>query len=723
MAYGAIPDRPGTLLNVQSNTDLQKQEEAKLKSDNEAQNNSEQVINSLSNYVKKHWESAKNSKWPVERRLVKCYRQKKGKYDPEDLEKIKKFGGSDIFMMLTNIKCRTIEAWMKDVMLPSGEKPWSISPTEVPNLPDKEAQRITAQIQQEVMGIMAQFGPSAVTVDMIDQRLLELGEEYQKAQKKLADKESQRIEALIEDQLQEGDFYDELSRFIKDFSIYPAAFLKGPIVTRQLQLVWENMPDGGAVPAAQFKTVRRFRRVSPYDIYVSPGARSIHDGYLVERQRLRAADLYQMKGVPGFKDELIDQILDDVKNGTNLKDWLWTDQERANLESRPNEMDDPQAQIEALEYHGDIPAQLLIEWGMDAGQFDDPRKPISCAVMLIRNLVPMVKLNAHPLGAKPYYAAAFDPSNEGIWGESPPELMEDCQRVCNAAARAVVNNMALGSGPQVEVHKDRVDPGDDIESIYPWKIWKTKSDSMGHGRQAINFYQPSIITAQLMEVYKEFFGQASEQLGVPAYESGVGSSTTGAGNTAHGLSMLMSAASKIIKEAIVNVDTNVLKKAIESCWVHMMLFDDIKARGDVNVIARASEYLIIAETLRERRTEFLMATNNPTDMSIVGIKGRAKVLREATKALKMHDDIVPGDQELDQLIQQNMAEMQAQAMAAEAQAMAMAGNAGPGMAPGGPGGGGPPPGGGGPGGGGPGGLPKKSKESPLTPPLERMSKF
>jgi hypothetical protein len=728
MAYGAIPERPGTLLNVKSNTDLKREEEA---ASQEALAENKQVIDSLSAHIKHHWESAKNCKWLIENRLIKCYRQKKGRYNPDDLQKIAKFGGSDIFMMITNIKCRTIESWMKDVMLPSGEKPWSISSTPVPTLPDTENQKLTQQIIDEITQIIAQFGPDAVTNDMIDQRVAELSEEWQRDQKKLADKECLRIEAMIEDELSEGGFYEELAKFIKDFSIYPAAFLKGPVVTRQMKLVWENMPDGGAVPAAQYKTVRKFKRVSGYDLYFSPGARSIDDGYLIERMRLRATDLYAMKDVPGFDNDIIDQILDDVRNGTNLKEWLWTDQERANLESRPNELDDPQAQIEALEYHGDIPAQLLIEWGMDASQFDDPKKPISCSCMMIRNLVPMVKLNAHPLGLKPYYSASFDPSNEGIWGEAPPELMEDCQRICNAAARACVNNMAIGSGPQVEVHKDRMDPGDDSELIYPWKVWRTKSDVLGQGREAVHFYQPEIITEQLLSIYNHFFGQASEQLGVPAYESGVGSQASGAGDTAHGLSMLMSAASKIIKEAIVNVDSKVLKRAIEACWVHMMLFDDIKARGDISVVARASEYLIIAETLRERRTQFLAVTNNPTDMAIIGIKGRASVLRETVKTLKMNENIVPTEEEM------NAAEEQEnQRKMAEEQAAAS------GMPPPGPGGpgGGPAPTGGPPGappgtptqrggfvpgkGGSGAPAPKdQTQANPLTPPLERMSNF
>jgi len=195
--------------------------------------------------------------------------------------------------------------------------------------------------------------------------------------------------------------------------------------------------------------------------------------------------------------------------------------------------------------------------------------------------------------------------------------------------------------------------------------------------------------------------------------------------------MLMSAASKIIKEAIVNVDSKVLKRAIEACWVHMMLFDDIKARGDISVVARASEYLIIAETLRERRTQFLAVTNNPTDMAIIGIKGRASVLRETVKTLKMNENIVPTEEEMNAAEEQENQRKMAEEQAA-ASGMPPPGSGGPGGGPaptGGPPGA--PPGtptqrgGFVPGKGGSGApAPKdQTQANPLTPPLERMSNF
>jgi len=67
-----------------------------------------------------------------------------------------------------------------------------------------------------------------------------------------------------------------------------------------------------------------------------------------------------------------------------------------------------------------------------------------------------------------------------------------------------------------------------------------------------------------------------------------------------------------------------------------------QARGDCRVKARASEYLIQQEQLQIRRTEFLQATANPIDMQITGIDGRAEILRENVKSLKMDPEkIIP----------------------------------------------------------------------------------
>jgi hypothetical protein len=56
------------------------------------------------------------------------------------------------------------------------------------------------------------------------------------------------------------------------------------------------------------------------------------------------------------------------------------------------------------------------------------------------------------------------------------------------------------------------------------------------------------------------------------------------------------------------------------------------------------------ETLQLRRNEFLQITANPIDSQIVGIPGRAEVLREVARGLELDtNSIVPSREKLEQM--------------------------------------------------------------------------
>lgn len=56
------------------------------------------------------------------------------------------------------------------------------------------------------------------------------------------------------------------------------------------------------------------------------------------------------------------------------------------------------------------------------------------------------------------------------------------------------------------------------------------------------------------------------------------------------------------------------------------------------------------ETIRQRQIEYLQATMNPTDMKIMGISGRGKVLRAVSQTIGLNsDEVVPNDDVLDRM--------------------------------------------------------------------------
>jgi len=631
------------LVRVVSPDGLRKMEEEDRRKNEEYQDIP--PISSLASSLRSKWQAALSSKQSeMDERLLQCRRQRSGEYDPTVLNEIKKFGGSTVFMLITSVKCRAAAAWIRDVLIRAGEKPWNIEPTPLPTLPKEDEDKIQEEVLAETTELMMLQGIGAVKVENVKNRIEELlakrsEEKYNQA--KLA---TQRFAKKIEDEFQEGNFYKALTEFIDDLVTYPTAFICGPEIRRRKVLAWQQGADGAWKPQVVYKLVREYRRVSPFDIYPAPSAKSIQDSGLFERVRLRRRDLQAMIGVQGFNEFVLRQCLRDY--GKGHKEYLGIDNERATLEGKPVEETDPDPPIDALCYWGSVQGQDLMDWGMKG--ISDPVQEYEVNCWLVGRYVICSRLNPHPIGGKPYHGTSYELVADSIWGRCPPELIRDVQRFCNGLARNMVNNVGIASGPQLEISKDRMVPGQDYTQQYPWKIWETKDDKFGHGQPALNWYQPDMLTDRLLTLYQYFFDQASEQAGIPSYMYGSEQTGGGGGDTATGLSMLMNNASKALKDVVHHVDDDIIKPVVKDHWVNIMLFDDDELKcGDINVVARASEYLIMEETYQLRRLEFLKNTNNEIDMAIIGVPGRATVLREISKGLKIGEDIVPSKDEID----------------------------------------------------------------------------
>jgi hypothetical protein len=178
--------------------------------------------------------------------------------------------------------------------------------------------------------------------------------------------------------------------------------------------------------------------------------------------------------------------------------------------------------------------------------------------------------------------------------------------------------------------------------MHPWKIWQVTNDPVGSSAPAVRFTQPEDNANTLMAVYEKFSKLADDHSGIPAYMYG-DLNVQGAGRTSSGLSMLMGAAGKGIRQVVGHIDADVIKPVVQRQFVYNMRYDeDESIKGDAQVVARGAINLAVKETVNVRRIEFLNATANQIDMEIVGKDGRAAILREIAKGLQMPvDDIVP----------------------------------------------------------------------------------
>ncbi len=602
------------------------------------------LIKSLAAYVRTCWVEARKAKeQTVEPRMFKAVRARRGEYDPEILTKIRETGGSEIYMMLVSNKCRGAASWLRDVMMGQGsDKPWTLRPTPIPSLPPTVMEEMRQNAIQQVANVIQVTGQQLPPMQL-RKFLNELRQEYIYNLQEEAKFQVSQMEDKMEDQLLEGGFTKALDQFLDDITTFPCAFIKGPIVRRKPRMKWNSDAASGYQLEIVEDLVLEWERVDPFMMYPSASSTGVNDGYLIERHKLRQTDLEDLIGVEGYDDEAIRMVIEDYGRG-GLQEWLIVDSTKAQAEGRSTTavMQNSEHLIDALQFWGHVSGQKLRDWGLSEKEVPDIAKQYPAEVWLIGNYVIKASLNFHPLGEKPYYKASYEDVPGSFWGNSTYDLIKDCQDMCNSAARALSNNMGIASGPQMYVNVDRVPAGEDITNMYPWKVHQVTSDPMGSSAAPIGFFQPNSNAQELMMVYEKFAVLADEYSGIPRYMTGA-SPTGGAGRTASGMSMLMNNANKAMKQVVSNIDVNVMTPLLERLYFHNMKYSEDEAlKGDVNVVARGANSIVAKEAAQVRRNEFLAATGNPIDMQIMGIEGRAALLRETAKQLDVNpDDIVP----------------------------------------------------------------------------------
>ena len=472
------------------------------------------------------------------------------------------------------------------------------------------------------------------------------------------------MERQIDDQLVEGNWNKTFSTFIDDFCVFPAAFIKGPIVTKSKRIQWV---DG--VPEAVEDFIFENRRVSPYDIYPAPEANTLDEGSLCEHLRLTRKEVAGLKGIPGYKRDKINEVLEENSTGIPAS-WIETgiESEKADLENKGTDHEANLKVIHGIHYFGSVSTAMLKSWGLDEDCLESSHdtKEWEVEAILINNTVIKCAINDDPLLRRPYYTASYQAAPGSLWGRSLPNLMRDIQRMCNATARALANNMALASGPQVEVYVDRLADDGDISSLSPFHVWQLTSDPGGGGGRAINFFQPSSNAQELLAVYENFESRADDATGIPRYAYG-NEKVGGAAETASGLATLLEAASKQVKDAIRNIDIGVIIPRIEyQFYFNLIKNPNEEFNGDVQVEALGSAALTVRGTEQIKRNEFLKITANAIDQEIMGVEGRANIIREMSEELGFIEPIVPSRLDMKKKLKENE-EKQAAAQQAEQQ--------------------------------------------------------
>lgn len=587
-------------------------------------------------------------------RLLAALRAFNGEYDPAKLAAIRQFGGSEVYARIIGMKCRGASSLLRDVYLTS-ERSWGIGAPADPDVPPEIFQRIRQLVESE-MASMQQMG-APVDAGTIRDRVNQLSEAARQAEKKQAAKRAKIAEDKIDEILNEGGFYKALAEFIVDIPLFAFACIKGPTVRIVPSVSYVN---GRAVTTQKPKLF--WNRVSPFDLWWTPGASDIEDASVIERTRVTRADLNDLLDLPGYNQEAVRAVLEEYGRGGLSDNWDSTDSERAVQENRENPHFNRSGLINCLEFHGNVQGSLLLEYGLGSDVVKDPLRDYMVQAWLIGRHVIKVQLSPSPRKRHPYFITSFEKVPGTPVGNGLPDILGDIGEVCNATLRSLVNNLSISSGPQVVINDDRLAPSADGENLFPWKRWHMVSDPLGNNTQVpISFFQPVSNANELLGVYRAFNDIADDVSAIPKYLSG--QSPGGAGRTAAGLAMLMGNASKILQTVAANIDRDVFEPLLTQLF-DMLLLTDVEGllTGDEAIKIMGVNVAIQRETQRSRQLEFLQITANPIDMQIMGPAGRATVLRSVSQTIGLNGEkVVPSDEEVDAAMRQQMAQQGAEA--------------------------------------------------------------
>lgn len=574
----------------------------------------------------------------IDSRLEYATASSNNKYSSEDAEFI-----GEVYMGVTNNKIRAFKSWVSDIIVNSEDRPFTVRPSPVPDLP--------ISVEDTVLDIFLDEVKARGVPTDIETTLAQLKQVAKGHVEAVTEANAKKLEDLIADQLTEGGWRNVFDEFINDMGTYPTAFLKGPHIAYVKRMRWN-----GSKAEAYDEPVYKLSRVSPYDMFPSPESTTPQDGrYIIQRARMTPNDLLDSAKLSGFREDAIRAVIAKHRGG-----WKWrgmTDKEnkKADLSVAGTPTDGAEStggMYDVLVYYGGVTGVALAKLGLEGL---DLERVYESEVWVCDGVVLRAILNPHPTGRRPFFASSFDKVPGDIWGRGLPDLIKDIQRVCNATTRAMVKNMAFSSGPIGEADMSRLTSEDDINTVEPYRIYQVDGGGLVPSAQpALRFHNIMSNSRELTEVYERFLKQADDVSGIPAYVLG-NPQVAGAGRTLGGLSLLMGNAAKGIKKVISQIDRDIIEPVVgEYAAFNLMFNDNPDIKFDTFVVARGSSGLLQQELSQSRSIELMQLLSqmvNPADPnSIVPVEGLKLIIRDVIRGLGYRaDEIVPSSARANEL--------------------------------------------------------------------------
>ena len=578
----------------------------------------------------------------VTERLLDCQRRRRNEYDEQRKAMLKKYNLPEYFPPLTQTKCIHTEAWLRDLTMPYGAKIWMCEPSEIPELSKEETISIESRVVQDAeQAILAGNDQGLQASDLA--AIVEKEQDTLRREKKdFAKKRAKRMESKILDNLQDCDWRTVFEEFRSNVVTYGTGFLKGPYTKTVKVATWQN---GKRVVVD--KVIPICSAPSPHDMYPAPWSKNVQDGYMIERIQTYRPALNACRKLEYYRKEEIEALLKEQPTAKAPILNQVGDYRRATMEDKGNQTSDDR--IECWEFHGSLPGFMLDTWGLKGIEStEDYEMVVLWSATHILKVMPAWNDTAY----RGYAKAVFKTVVGSFWGIGTPNLMSASQdRACSVMTQMLQGN-AWSGGPVFWLYANRLQRPEDALSIHGGKVIPFTQDDMSPTTAPpMGMLEVTDKTIALNTLYQGCLTDSDNESGVPAYMYGANQqNASGAVRTFSGLSTLMNAAARGVKDALMNMDDAV--DDFISNWADWLnqYSDDDSIKGDVRVICTGATGLFIQEMQMDRMTQMLDRVKDPNVMQALGaqgvafmvslIRGMAQMLKQDVSYLPSEDDIL-----------------------------------------------------------------------------------
>lgn len=559
--------------------------------------------------LKNQFSQNKAYRRPKELEWLESLRQYKGLYDPD--VKIDP-NASKVYPKITRSKVNIVLSRLHEMLFPEIDKNWEIEPTPEPRI----SKEIVTQIAMALVRQDPQTGEPVIPSI----------EDLQLAIKKFAKETCAKMSSVIDDQLTEMDYSEETKKVLRSGLMYGTGIMKGPMVGKRTKRRWQPTATGDYEEHVDEEDVPDLQAVRIWDWYPDMSVTEHEKGMGdFERHIMNKHDLRQLMKRPDFYPEMIKIFLEERPDGNYVPCNWEVDLQVIEIEAGTGTVgstttttgsnDDASRstnrqlgkKYEVLEFWGYVDGHDLEACGLD---IPDVGLEYAANIWLLGDKP--IKALLYPTALDQYKVFYYEKDETSIFGEGLARIMRHSQISIAAAARMVLDNGAVCSGPIVEINWSLMMPGQDLNAIYPRMIIFREGKGVDAQYAAVREINLDCHVEELLKIIDAFKQFGDEETTLPTWMIGQMVNN----ETAQATSGRMATITISIKDVVKNFDT-FTEHIIRDIYAWNMEFNprpDIK--GDYNVRARGVSSLVMKEVRMQALTQ-LTTTLTPDEWDYI----------------------------------------------------------------------------------------------------------